>query len=74
MVATSWFEVYFISFSILCVYMCVYMSVGTCVCGYPRRPEKGVRSPGARATGDRELPDKGAGHQTPILSKNSKCS
>ena len=54
--------------------MCVYMSIGACACGYPKRPEKGVRFPGARVTGECELTDKGAGHQTPVLSKNSKCS
>lgn len=73
LVATSWFEVYFIGFQFY-VYMCVYVSVGACACGYSRRSEKGVWSPGTRATGYCELPDKGAGPQTPVRSKNSKCS
>lgn len=45
--------------------LCVFMFVDAC-------PEEGAGSPGV--TGDCELPDKGAGHQTPVLSKRSKRS
>lgn len=54
------------------VFMCMCMSVHRCVCGYPWRPEEGVRSLGAGVTGY-ELPRMGAGNQTSALWKSSEC-
>ena len=39
-----------------------------CVCSYPKRPEEGIRSPGARVPSHT-----GAGNQTWVLRESSKC-
>lgn len=54
--------------------MSACLQAHACAFGCPRRPEEDVRSPEAGVTGDRELPGKGAGNQTPVFYKSSKCS
>lgn len=40
----------------------------------PRKPEEGIGSTGGGVTGGFELPNVGAGNQTPGFCKNSKYS
>lgn len=53
--------VIFKSYFYLCVsvFLCKWVS---CECRFPWRPEEGVSSPGARVTGNHEVPDVGAGN------------
>ena len=51
---------------------CLPMCVPTCMLGAPRRPEKGIRSPGARVTDGVSYPV-GSGNGILVLCKSSQC-
>lgn len=55
----------------MCAPVCVYaMCLHMCL----KKPEEGLRSPGAGVAGCYEPPDMGPEDWTPILWKSSKCS
>lgn len=52
--------------------MCLCVHTSMCRC--PQKPERGIRSPGARVTDGCELPDGGAKNQIQVLCESNKCS